>query len=355
MLRRIFALQQRMQKLSLDAFVLSSPSHIRYFFGFTGSNAIAIIASDVATLITDRRYTEQARQETPHAEIVIAANDLFTELLTWQNRFAGKRLGLEVAHLTARDFLRLKKLLPDTRLVASERIVERICSIKDASEVDNIRSAAAICARVFAEITALIAVGQKESDIAAEISFRAKRYGSERDPFEPIVASGERSALPHGVSSKKTIAQGDLIVIDFGATVNGYAADCTRVFTVGAVSSQQQALIEAVAGALRAVEQAANVGMPAKTLDAVARDFLAATGYRDYFQHSLGHGLGLNVHELPRIGENSDDLLQAGQVFTLEPGLYLPGIGGVRLEDDYLLTEMALENLSPFPREVARV
>jgi Xaa-Pro aminopeptidase len=181
------------------------------------------------------------------------------------------------------------------------------------------------------------------------------KSGSERNPFEPIVASGKRAALPHGISSGKKIKAGDLVIIDFGAVVNGYAADCTRTVVVGKIKRRQKQLIGAVQGALDLAEVSAKPGMTGRQLDAVARDHLRSHQLADFFQHSLGHGLGLDVHELPRIGETSNDPIEAGNVITLEPGVYLPDFGGIRIENDYLITGNGVENLTPFPREVVCV
>jgi Xaa-Pro aminopeptidase len=355
MLHRIEAVQERVQSYQLDAFVVSSPAHIRYLFGFTGSNAIALLTSQGTIFITDRRYTDQAGQQVKAAEIVIAKSDLFSELSAWQQKLSKRKLGVEVAHINARDFFQLKKILPETHFIATERIIERICSIKEESEVANIRSAAQICARVFEEIPALLTVGKTELEISAEITYRTRMRGSEKDPFEPIVAAGERSALPHGIASDRKLVAGDLVIVDFGAMINGYAADCTRTYMIGEANSKQQQLIDAVSEALNRAEAAAGSGMTCKELDGVARSHLKDTGFGDYFQHALGHGLGLSVHELPRVAESSTDVLATGQVITMEPGVYVPDVGGVRIEDDYLILNDGVENLSPFPREVVSV
>jgi Xaa-Pro aminopeptidase len=355
MRQRIESLRQRIHHHGLDALLVSSLVNIRYLFGFTGSNALALIAPQHAFFFTDHRYTGQSQKEVTDAEIVIAHRDLM-ETLQQQNWLRpGMKIGIEVAHLPTKDFFRLKKIWPEVHFKASERLVEMLASIKDPEEIDALRQAGAVCGKVIQELATLLQPDTSERDISAEISYRTRRYGSEKDPFEPIVASGLRSALPHGISSGKKIASGELVIIDFGAVIRGYGADITRTFVIGEPDNKQKELASAVLSALQEAERAVKPGMRAKDLDKVARDTLKKSALDHYFSHSLGHGLGLNVHELPRIGERSDDTLQPGQVFTLEPGVYLPDVGGIRIEDDYLLKEQNAENLTPFPREVVGV
>jgi len=352
---RIEKLRERLAHFQLDALLITSLTNIRYLFGFTGSNAIALSTSDQAFFVTDRRYIQQAQSQVRTAEILIGLQDLFAELKKANVLRAGLRLGFEAMHLTAKNYFHLQKTFAGVKLIASERIVERLASVKESEEMASIKKAAEICRDVYPEILALIKPGISELEISAEISYRTRRRGSERDPFEPIVASGWRSALPHGVSSNKIVEESDLVILDFGAVVNGYAADFTRTVVIGEPSNKQKEVAAAVEEALHISAAAAKPGMIGKNLDAVARDFLKQRGYADCFQHSLGHGLGLDVHGLPRIGELSDDPLEVGNVLALEPGVYLPKLGGVRIEDDFVLTETGLENLSPFPRELARV
>lgn len=355
MRQRVDRLKERLRNFDLDALLVTSLVNLRYLFGFTGSNAIALITSDLCYFITDRRYTQQAKEQVSNAEVTIAEEELFGELKKIDELNRAIRFGFEAVHLNAKNYFYLRKIFPRLKLIASERIVERIASIKENEEIENIRKAGLICKTVYNEILSLLQPGISELDISAELSYRTRRVGSEKDPFEPIVASGIRSALPHGISSPKIISDGELIVIDFGAVVNGYAADITRTVMVGTPTAKQKEMAELVQGTLKLAENSARPGMKGKELDGIARNFLQEQGYGDSFQHSLGHGLGLNVHELPRIGQRSDDPIETGNAITLEPGVYIPGIGGVRIEDDFVVTETAVENLTPFPREVVSV
>ena len=352
MKQRLEKLRKRIEQYELDAFLVSSLSNIRYLFGFTGSNAIALITSDLSFFITDRRYDQQASEQVVNAEIKIAKKDLLSVLKEINPLRNEAKLGIEAIHLKVSEYFQLKKILPNIKLIPSERIVEKISNVKDADEVVHIKAAANICKKVFAEIISLIKPGLSEIEISAEISYRTKLQGSEKDPFEPIVASGLRSALPHGISSSKKLQVGDLVIIDFGAIRNGYAADFTRTVVLGKLSSKQKEMAAVVEDALEQAEAAAKPGIIGKELDRVARDSMYRRGYKKYFQHSLGHGIGLDVHGLPRIGEFSNDLLEIGNVITLEPGVYLPEFGGVRIEDDFVVTKNGVENLTEFSREV---
>ncbi|MFQ5676604.1 MAG: M24 family metallopeptidase [bacterium] len=349
---RIARVRARLDHHKLDALLVSSPVNVRYLFGFTGSNSLALITHDLSFFITDRRYIQQSEQQVQNAKIIIAKKDLISELKNIEPLPSGLKIGFESLHLRVKDYLELKKALPQLKLIGSERIVEGIASIKEPDEIENIRQAAAICSQVFADVLALIKPGISELDVSAEVSYRTRKLGSERDPFEPIVASGKRSALPHGISTSQKLSAGDLIIVDFGAVVNGYAADITRTVVLGELTPKQREMAEVVSQALEAAEAAARPGGTGKQLDEVARNYIRERGFGDLFQHSLGHGLGLDVHELPRIGEFSNDPIAAGNVITLEPGLYDAEHGGVRIEDDFVVTNSGVENLTPFSREV---
>jgi Xaa-Pro aminopeptidase len=354
MRQRIEKLVERIHQFKLDALLVTSLANIRYLFGFTGSSAIALIAPDLCFFVTDRRYKNQVTEQVNGAEIFVAIKDLYGELKNAPLK-PGMRIGVEAMHLSLKHYAHVRKVFPEIKWIATERIVERIASIKEANEIVSIKNAADICGNVFFEVLKTINAGARELDISAEISYRTRRAGSERDPFEPIVASGKRSALPHGISSPKIIGAGDLIILDFGAVVNGYAADVTRTVVVGDASAKQKEMAGVVESTLQLAESTAKPGLTGKQLDAIARDHMKLMGYGEFFLHSLGHGLGIEVHGLPRIGEQSDDPIEAGNVVTLEPGVYLPDLGGVRIEDDYLITERGVENLRSFSRELASV
>jgi len=346
---RVDSLRKRLAQLKIDAILVSSLPNIRYLFGFTGTNGLALVTQDHSLFITDRRYQHQSSFEVENANISIAETDLISALPV--NRISHlKNLGIESAHLSTRDFFNLKKMNFGAKLMGTERLIERLMRIKDENEIKHIKDAARICVSVFDKVLHNIKPGMPEFALSAEISYQAKLSGSENDPFEPLVVSGRRAALVHGRSSNKKIAPGEFVIIDFGATRQGYAADFTRTIIMGSPTQKQIHLHQLTLQALEAAENAAKPGITGKQLDAVARNIFIAHHHGEYFCHSLGHGLGLNVHELPRIGERSDDPLEPGNVIALEPGIYNPEFGGIRIEDDFLVHSDGLENLTSYPR-----
>lgn len=352
MLDRLTLLRQAIGALDLTAFLVSATPHLRYLLGFSGSNGIGLITSDQCFFVTDWRYREQAKQEVRDAEILIAFRDLLGALKKRSVLDDGARLGFEAHHLNFRMFSHLRKLFSTVRLTATEYVIERIAMRKTAEEIEASRRAATISCDVWEQVLPLILPGVKESDIAAEISYRGRKLGADRDAFEPIVASGRRSSLPHGLSSHKALAAGEMVVIDFGFEVNGYPADLTRTIALGDPGAPLRHAYDVVRQANALAREYIRPGQKGAELDGVVRDFISSQGLGEAFMHSLGHGLGIDVHTLPRIGPTSRDEIPAGAVVTLEPGVYLAGVGGVRIEDDVLVTETGCEVLTPVPREL---
>jgi len=352
---RIDALCQRLPEIPLDAFIVTSPPSLRYLFGFTGSSGLGLLTAERSIFVTDLRYRDQARQEVTEVEIIVTRKELLGVLQSQSLLHGHERLGFEAAHVTVAQYHRLRKLFPEMKLIAVEGFVEKLTRRKAPEEIECIRRGAQWCSRVFQEVLPLIKPGVSELDIAAELSYRIKRRGGDGDSFEPIVASGPRSALPHGVSSRRLLREGEWVVIDFGCTVEGYASDLARTVVVGEPTPKQREVYEVVREANARAIASARAGLPAPRLDAVARQFIQAKGYGDYFTHSLGHGLGLHLHEGPKVGPESKDVLEVGNVITIEPGIYLPGFGGVRIEDDVVLTANGCEVLTDAPRELLSV
>ena len=349
---RISLLRRRMQELKLSAFIISSLTHLRYLFGFSGSNGLGVITEEYQWLITDRRYREQVKHEVHHAEVHIIQQDLFEPIKKRKLFSKGMRVGFEALHLNFRDFSRLQKAFPDVRLAATENVIEKLTIPRLPEEIEHTRRACELARRVWETILPVIRPGMTELDLSAEISYHSKKLGSERDAFEPIVASGWRSALPHGIASRKTIEYGELVVIDFGCVYEGFCSDVTRTVMIGQPSEEQRRMYEAVKEANRRAIAAAKANMPGADLDRVARDYLKERGYDKEFGHSLGHGLGLDVHSLPRISPVSKDRIPADSIITIEPGVYLPEIGGVRIEDDILVHHDGAEVLTDIDREL---
>jgi len=352
MLDRLNLLRHAILDLNLTAFLISSTTHLRYLMGFTGSNGVGLITSDQSFFVTDWRYREQAKQEVSNAEILVAFRDLFAALKDRNALAIGARLGFESHHLNFRMFSHLRKTFPHLKLTATEYVIEKIAARKTAAEITAIRRAIAISEQAWREVLPLITPGVEESAIAAEISYRGRKLGADGDAFEPIIASGWRSALPHGISSHKTIAAGEMVVIDFGFLVDGYPSDITRTIAVGDPGPQLRQAYEVVREANRIARERLKPGCKGKEIDQLIRDFIAAQGLGEAFSHSLGHGLSMELHALPRLGPTSEDEVPPNSVVTLEPGVYLAGLGGVRIEDDALVTETGCDVLTSLPREL---
>jgi Xaa-Pro aminopeptidase len=329
------ALRRRLDTLGLDALLISHGPNIRYLTGFTGSAGLLLLFHDRALLITDFRYAEQAPAEAlGAAEVVLEGSNLWDRLRRVLEGGARRRLGFERDHLTVRDADRLSRLevsepVPTAELVEAERM------IKDADEVAAIGAAAELAQAALAETLPTIRVGHTEREIAARLELALRLRGSEWHPFQTIVAAGPRSALPHARATERPVAPGEWLLIDFGAELDGYCADLTRTVVVGGrADDRQREVYRVVAEAQRAAIAGLRPGMSGREADALARDPIAAAGYGEAFGHSLGHGLGLEVHEAPRLARTALEPLPAGAVVTVEPGIYLEGWGGVRIEDD---------------------
>lgn len=346
-LDRQAALRRRLETLALDALLISHGPNVRYLTGFTGSAGLLLLTPGRTQLITDFRYAEQAPEETKGAaDVAMEGSDLWDRLRRVLETGAPRRLGFERDHVTVRDAERLSRLevaepVPTSELVESERV------IKDAGEVAAIRAAAELAHGALAELLPTITVGESERDIAGRLELLLRRHGSEWHPFQTIVAAGPRSALPHARATTRPIGRGELLLLDFGAELDGYCADITRTVIVGGrADGQQQEIYGIVAEAQRTAIAGLRPGMSGREADALARDVIESAGYGEAFGHSLGHGLGLEVHEAPRLARTAREPIPAGAVVTVEPGIYLQGWGGVRIEDDVHLAADGAHSLT---------
>jgi len=341
------ALRQAIGGEGLDALLVTHLPNIRYLTGFSGSAAVLLVREDTTVLISDFRYAEQAPAEVGAAAIVeIDQRSVWERLGRVLAARPTGRIGIESHSLTVRDAERLSGLTR-TAVAPTTDLVERLRAMKSPEEVAAIRSAAGLAQDALAEVLPGIRVGQTEVEIGALLEGALRRRGSEWHPFPTIVASGARSALPHARTSQKAVAAGDLLLLDFGAQVDGYCADLTRTVVVGARADDRQRTVhELVQTAQRRAIEHLRPGMPAREADALARDVITSRGFGDAFGHSLGHGLGLEVHEAPRLAPTSEAPLPPHAVVTVEPGVYFPGWGGIRLEDDVYLGPAGTERLS---------
>ena len=349
---RLARLRQEMHERGMDAFFVSSLPNVRYLSGFSGSNGLCVVTGKEMVLVTDSRYARQSRVEARRCRRIVTSQGLIEAVAEDGNLKRVRNAGFEPDHISYAQYRSLKRLFPGVTFLGHGDLGEDLALTKDPAEVENIRKSAGISDRVFMEVVSLIRPGVKEVELAAEISYLQKRHGGERDAFEPIVASGERALLPHARATGKRIKRGEMAILDFGTTCGGFCSDLTRTVAVGKPSSRAREMYALVLEAHGAAIAAARGGMMARDLDAVARGILQRAGYGRYFVHSLGHGLGLSIHERPRVSPLSREELRSGSVITIEPGLYVPGVGGVRIEDDVLLTRTGCRVLTGAPREL---
>ncbi len=353
---RIQALLSRLGDEGLDALVVTHPPNIRYLTGFSGSAGLLLVCRQGVLFITDFRYDTQSREEVGAlARIVIDGTGNWERLLKLLPEYPLVRsVGYEGHVVTVREAERLSgeeagawRFLPRTELVEGLRVA------KAPEEVEAIRAAGAVATAALEEASGAVRAGQSELEVAALLEGALRRHGSEDYPFPSIVASGPRSALPHARTSARAIERGDFLLLDFGAVVDGYASDVTRTFVVGAPPTERQ---RDVFGVVRRAQQAAldglRPGLTGRAGDALARDVIAAAGHGPAFGHSLGHGLGLEVHEGPRLARTVEQPLPEGAVVTVEPGIYYSDWGGVRIEDDVVLDSGGATLLTQFPRDL---
>jgi Xaa-Pro aminopeptidase len=354
---RLAALREAIGRADLDALLVSALPNIRYLTGFSGSNALLLVTALDAVLFTDFRYAEQVRDEVPSAVSVrIEPASLWLGL--WEVLGAGaglERLGFESAHLLHRDFQRLLEQGARWRWRPVEDLVEALRERKDAEEVAAITRAVGMAEAALTSVLAALHPGMTELAVAGILERALRDAGSEAHPFPAIVASGPRSALPHARAGGRVLRRGDLVLLDFGAVADGYCSDLTRTVVLGPASAEQRAVHEVVRDANRRASGAIRAGMSGKAADALAREYIAARGYGDAFGHSLGHGIGLEVHEAPRLARTVEAPLPEGAVVTIEPGIYVAGWGGVRLEDDVWLAPDGPRVLSRFPHDLLEI
>jgi Xaa-Pro aminopeptidase len=341
------ALRAALGHEGLDGLLVSHLPNIRYLTGFTGSAALLLLRPEGPVLVTDFRYATQGPQEVGGAaEVAVDQTNVWQRLLKILGASAVTTLGIEAHALTVRDATRLGEA-SRVRVQPTSELVERLRAVKDPDEVEAIRDAARIAHDALAAVLPTVRPGLRELDVAAALEAELRRRGSEWHPFPTIVASGPRSALPHARTSARVIERGDWLLLDFGAQVRGYCADVTRTVVVGArADERQRAVYELVRTAQQRAIEHLRPEMPGREGDALAREVITARGFGDAFGHSLGHGLGLEVHEAPRLSPTAEAPLPRHAVVTVEPGIYLPGWGGVRIEDDVYLGADGPECLS---------
>ncbi|MDA7026985.1 Xaa-Pro peptidase family protein [Bacillus sp. CLL-7-23] len=332
--------------LEIEGLLVTSQVNLRYITGFTGSSGLAVISEDRAVFITDFRYTEQAKRQVNGFEIIEHTGGMSATTVDVIKEMGLKKIGFEQDKMTYGMYANYKHALGAVELVPVSRSVERLRLIKSSEEIKILKEAAKIADAAFSHILTVIKPGMTEISIANELEFYMRSQGADHSSFDMIVASGLRSSLPHGVASSKTVEKGDFVTLDFGAYYKGYCSDITRTIAVGEPSDELKNIYQIVFEAQMTGMTNIKPGITGRQADAYTRDYITSKGYGDYFGHSTGHGLGMEVHESPALSVRSDQTLEKGMVVTVEPGIYIPGMGGVRIEDDIVLTDKGNESLT---------
>jgi Xaa-Pro aminopeptidase len=350
-------LEQSLAQHRLDALLISHPPNVRYLCGFTGSAGVLLVSDGSAVFFTDGRYSQQAHAEVKAARIVIARKSPIVAAGEWiaqrgRARASKSTLGVEGETMTLASRRRLSGLLPrQIRLREALPLVEQARVIKDAEEIRAIRAAVALGAGLFERALQVMGPGVREIDVAAELEYAARRAGADAMSFETIIASGARSALPHGRASDAPIASGGFVVCDFGVILHGYCSDRTRTVYVGSATAEARRVYGAVLESQQAAMVRVRPGVKLGEVDRAARNVLEKSGLVRYFSHSTGHGVGLEIHEAPRVAKGQQEPLRPGMVITIEPGVYLPGQWGVRIEDMVVVTERGCDVLTPTQKD----
>ncbi|HHT42465.1 MAG TPA: aminopeptidase P family protein [Firmicutes bacterium] len=349
-MERVTRIRERLQAEGADVFLISNPVNRRYLTGFTGSAGLVWISSTRQAILTDFRYVEQVKAECPGWDLIRIEkyDDTLEELITEDQV---QTLVYEEEHVTVKQLRQWEDRF-SAKLQGSSGWVEELRMRKTQNEIEQIRRAAQIADEAFAELLPNIRSGRTEREIALELEFLMREKGASAMSFAPIVASGPQSALPHARPGERIFTYGDFVVFDFGCVVNGYCSDMTRTIVIGEPEEQHLLIYDLVLKAQLESLQAVAAGRTGAEVDAVARDIITAAGYGDYFGHGLGHSVGLEIHENPRLSKVDNTVLQPGMVVTVEPGVYLPGFGGVRIEDLVVVTEDGCEVLTSTFKEL---
>ncbi len=342
---------------SADVLLVTHPQDVRYLTGFTGSNAALIVPLQTGprkrkpVLFTDGRYIEQAGQQTKHAGVVIAQGPVLRETCAWMQQQAVAHCAFDAEHTTVAILDTLRQWIPAKQrrgfFVPAPPTVSRLREVKDEEEILRMRAAAKLGCRLFEQLLAIVEPGKKEVEIAAQLEFAARMAGAEAMSFETIVASGARSALPHGHATTQRLPRRGFVVLDFGVMLSGYCSDMTRTVHLGRATGAERQAYDAVLEAQTSAVAAVRPGYACEEIDEAARGVLRRARLADFFTHSTGHGVGLEIHEGPRIAARQKQKLETGMIVTVEPGVYLPGRFGIRIEDMVLVTPTGHEILTP--------
>ena len=350
-MQRVKNVQDKLSKYNIDALLVTNMFNVRYLANFTGTTGLVVITKDESYFVTDFRYTEQAAEEAKGFTIVKNEGPIFEEVAKIVQEDKIENLGFEQENITYAVYNQINDIIP-CELVPVTGLIEKLREVKTEDEINIIKEAINITEKAYDYILGFVKPGKTEIEVANELDFYMRNEGATSVSFDTIVASGVRSAMPHGVASDKVIEEGDMVTIDFGCYYKGYVSDMTRTFAVGDPGEQMKEIYEIVYQANKKVNEVAKAGMTGAELDAIARDYIAEKGYGPQFGHTLGHGIGLEVHEGPSLSFRNEDKLVVNNIVTNEPGIYVPGLGGVRIEDDLVIKEDGAAILMTTPKEL---
>lgn len=350
---RIDVLRKKMTAANLDGLIVSHLDHVRYLTGFTGSHGLLVLTTAQNQFFTDFRYGDQAKKQVKGARINIVNGLAVGQLKNFPKLDSANAVyGYNGEYLTLGQKRQLSENLPKSILVEASNLFADLGWVKDKTEIASITSAVEIADEAFMRVLGLLKPGVRESEIQAELEYQMMMLGSEKPAFETIIASGYRSALPHGVASHKKLRANEFVTFDFGATVNGYVSDMTRTVVIGKATPRQKKIYDIVLRAQKAGVKKVKAGVAAKEVDKAARTIIERAGFGKEFGHGTGHGIGFYIHVGPRLASNSEDTLQVNNVVTVEPGIYISGWGGVRIEDDVVVTARGGRVLNAAPRNL---
>lgn len=349
-MNKLAQLRKRFETLGIDGMLITNAYNRRYLTGFTGTFGIVLISKDEAKFVTDFRYMEQAAKQVKGYEIV-ENRDTLGEVAKQLSKMKITKLGFEQDNVSFRQFNELNNAV-EIECVPVSGLTERLRMVKTNEEIEKIKTAVAISDQAFNKILDFVRPGVNEMDINNQLEAYMRQEGAKSSSFDAIIASGFRSALPHGTATNKVVNKGDMLTLDFGAYYEGYCSDMTRTISVGEPKEKLKEIYDIVLEALNKGIQEIKNNVSCKQVDEVVRDFITSKGYEKNFGHGTGHGIGLEIHEAPNFSQKSDEHIETGMVMTVEPGIYLKGIGGVRIEDDVLVTEDGYDILTQSPKDL---
>lgn len=349
---RIQKLRAKLVKTGNEAALITSPENRFYFSGFKGSSGILLITRDNTYLLTDFRYIDQGKEEAPSFTVINHERKSFPAVTALIEKHGIRKLGVEYGKMPILEFKELESLNPDLQIFNSEEVIYQLRMIKDQGEIECFRKGIAMCDEAFKHSLSFIRPGMSEKELGLELEFFMRKAGADGIKENHVIASGERSSLPHGQATERIIQAGDFVKMDIGAKVNGYYTDFTRTVVVGEPSDKHIEIYNIVKKAQEVALAAIGPGKVCSEMDRRARAVIEEAGYGENFGHSLGHSIGLAVHESPAMRATDETVLQPGMVITVEPGIYIPGFGGVRIEDFIVITEDGYENLTTATKEL---